>query len=172
MAQEKSKLNIEKSKLNIEVATEEQPLDGANEGTIKDQIKTKAISKLSRVIQTINFVPPFNGTITYAPLQRIWELKKEIEEKYPNWTLTSDDEVLETLVFSKIDSIDHTRPWNSDRNKLRYIDLFQTITKLRVRHPSWSIEDLNEVKNSCTCKCHYCVKKKEEIKNKDTNVKR
>ncbi len=154
----------EKSKSKIEMTTEEQLPGEAKEEITDNQIKTIAISRLSRVIQTINFAPPFNGTLTYAPLQKIWELKKEIAEKDPNWTLTSDDKVMETLVCSKIDSIDHTRPWNSDRNKLRYIDLFQTITKLRVRHPSWLIEDLKEVENSCTCKCHHCLERKEELK--------
>jgi len=74
--------------------------------------------------------------MSYKPLETIWKLKKEVLERDPSWVLANNITMLECQILDQIDNIDHTRPWNSDRNKLRYIKLFQTITKLRILHPN------------------------------------
>jgi hypothetical protein len=134
-----------------------------------DYVKSLALNRLSSVIKQINFVPPFNGPMTYRPLERICALKKEIIERDSNWLLADDITVLETQILNKIDNIDHTRPWNSDRNKLRYIDLFQTITRIRTLHPNWEI-DLREARNSHLCRCHLCLAKRMLTADKNSDL--
>jgi len=57
--------------------------------------------------------------------------------------------------------------WNGDRNKLRYIDLFQAITEIRTIHPNWEI-DLSRARNSHLCKCCSClVERKPLLDNRD-----
>ncbi len=90
------------------------------------------------------------------------EIKKEILERDPNWVLANNITMLECQILNQIDNIDHTKPWNSDRNKLRYIELFQTITKLRILHPNWEV-NLAEVTNFHLCKCLSCTERKKKL---------
>ncbi len=69
----------------------------------------------------------FDGPISYGPLERIWNFKKQIKEIDPNWLLADEITLLEHQVLNQIDVIDINVPWSSARNKLRYIDLHQTV---------------------------------------------
>jgi hypothetical protein len=157
MSQDKFELTLETSnKVEPQCECEEEYPDG--------YIKIVRLNWLSNTIRLINFMPPFNGPMSYKPLERICKLKKEIIEKDPNWILADNITMLECQVLNKIDNIDHTRPWNSDRNKLRYIELFQTITKLRTLHPNWVI-DLSEARNPHLCRCCPCIIRRREMLN-------
>ncbi len=92
------------------------------------QEKSTSVSD-THLIGMINFMPPFDAPISYGPLERIWNFKKQIREMDPNWLLADEITLLEHQVLNQIDVIDITAPWNSARNKLRYIDLYQTIVK-------------------------------------------
>jgi hypothetical protein len=127
----------------------------------KEYEKYTKIRGLTHLIGLINFMPPFDGPISYGPLERIWNFKKQIKEIDSNWLLADEITLLEHQVLNQIDVIDINVPWNSARNKLRYIDLYQTITKLRTIHPDWQMY-LEDSKNHHFCKCYSCseVKRK------------
>ena len=127
----------------------------------KEYEKYTKIRALTHLIGMINFMPPFDGPISYGPLERIWNFKKQIREIDPNWLLADEITLLEHQVLNQIDVIDINVPWNSARNKLRYIDLYQTVTKLRTIHPNWQMY-LEDSKNHHFCKCYSCS----EIKRK------
>ena len=77
--------------------------------------------------------------------------------KDPNLQLVSRLTLLEHQIFNRIDNIDQTKPWDSERNQLRYMELFQTITEIRKLHPNWGIE-LEELGNIHSCRCRDCTK--------------
>jgi hypothetical protein len=121
----------------------------------KEYEKYTKIRGLTHLIGLINFMPPFDAPISYGLLERIWSFKKQIREMDQNWILADEITLLEYQVLNQIDVIDITVPWNSARNKLRYIDLYQTITKLRTIHPDWQMY-LEDSKNHHFCKCCLC----------------
>jgi hypothetical protein len=141
---------------------EEKPRKNKEKEYPVEYFKQLKLKRLSTTIRLINFIPPFNGPMSYKPLEIIWRLKKEILERDPNWTLadsiiklekdpnwaTADDTTkLERQILNQINKIDHTGPWDSDENKLKYNELSQTITKLRTLHPKWKI-NLAEIYSS------------------------
>jgi hypothetical protein len=85
----------------------------------KEYEKYTRIRGLTHLIALINFMPPFDGPISYGPLERIWNCKKQIKEMDPNWLLADEITLLEHQVLNQIDVIDINVPWNSARNKLR-----------------------------------------------------
>jgi hypothetical protein len=153
---------------------EERPQNNKEDEYSVEYFKQVRLKRLSTTIRLINFIPPFNGPISYKPLEIIWRLKKEILERDPNWTLadsiiksekdpnwTSADDTtkLERQILIQINNIDHTGSWDSEENKLKYTELFQTITKLRTLHPKWKI-NLAEITNFQSYKCLSCMEKK------------
>ena len=141
---------------------EEKPQENNEDKHSVEHFKLSRLKRLSSAIRLINFIPPFDEPMSYKPLEIIWKLKKEVLERDPSWVLANNITMLECQILDQIDNIDHTRPWNSDRNKLRYIKLFQTITKLRILHPNWEI-NLAEGTNFHLCKCLSCMEKKEKL---------
>jgi len=127
-----------------------------------EHFKLLRLKRLSSAIRLINFIPPFDGPMSYKPLEIIWKLKKEVLERDPSWVLANNITMLECQILNQIDNIDHNIPWNSDRNKLRYIELFQAITKLRILHPNWEI-NLAEDTNFHLCKCLLCIERKKKL---------
>jgi hypothetical protein len=118
----------------------------------KEYIKSTKIRSLMTLIGLIEADAP----LSFRALGRIHDLKKKIKEIDPGWLLVDETTVLEHQVLSLVDAIDHTIPWNSARNRLRYIDLCQTINKLRMTHPGWVI-DLEDPGNRHFCKCCSCL---------------
>jgi hypothetical protein len=156
---------------------EEKPQKNKEDEYPVEYFKQLRLKRLSITIRLINFIPPFNGPMSYKPLEIIWRLKKEILERDPNWTLADniiklekdpnwapagDITKLECQILNQINNIDHTGSWDSDKNKLKYTELFQTITKLRTLHPNWEI-NLAEATNFCLCKCPSCMEKKKRL---------
>jgi len=121
----------------------------------KEYEKSTKIRSLTHLIGLINFMPPFDGPLSYRPLERLWSLKKQIKEIDPNWLLADEITLLEHQVLNQINVIDINVSWNSVRSKLRYIDLYQTITKLRTIHPDWQMY-LEDSKNHHFCRCCSC----------------
>jgi hypothetical protein len=127
----------------------------------KEYVKFTRIRGLTNLLGMINFMPPFDSPISYTPLEKMWSFKKQIREIDPNWLLADEITLLEHQVLNQIDVIDINVPWNSARNKLRYIDLYQTITKLRTIHPDWQMY-LEDSKNHHFCKCYQCSEVKRQ----------
>ena len=50
----------------------------------KEYEKYTKIRGLTHLIGLINFMPPFDGPISYGPLERIWNFKRQIN---PSWSL-------------------------------------------------------------------------------------
>jgi hypothetical protein len=118
----------------------------------KEYIKSTKIRGLTTLIELIKADAP----LSFRALGRIYDLKKKIKEIDPGWLLVDEMTILEHQVLSLIDAIDHTIPWNSARNRLKYIDLCQTINKLKTTHPGW-VMDLEDPKNHHFCKCCSCL---------------
>jgi len=121
----------------------------------KEYKKSMKIRNLTTMIGLIEADAP----LSFRALERIWELKKKIKRMDPEWILIDEVKLLEHQVLSQLDIIDHTIPWNSARNKLRYIDLCQTINKLKIIHPDWEV-DLENSKNYYSCRCCSCLEKR------------
>jgi hypothetical protein len=121
----------------------------------KEYKKSMKIKNLTTMIGLIEADAP----LSFRALERIWELKKIIKKIDPEWILIDEVKLLEHQVLSQLDIIDHTIPWNSARNKLRYIDLCQTINKLKIIHPDWEM-DLENPKNYYLCRCCSCLEKR------------
>jgi hypothetical protein len=121
----------------------------------KEYEKSTKIRSLTHLIGLINSRPPFDGPISYGPLERIWNIKKRIREIDSNWILADEITLLEHQVLNQIDVIDINAPRNSTENKSRYLDLHQTITRLRTIHSDWQMY-LEDSKNHHFCKCRPC----------------
>ena len=121
----------------------------------KEYKKSMKIRNLTTMIGLIEADAP----LSFRALERICELKKKIKRIDPEWILIDEVKLLEHQVLSQLDFIDHTIPWNSARNKLRYIDLCQTINKLKIIHPDWEM-DLEDSKKYYLCKCCSCLEKR------------
>jgi hypothetical protein len=121
----------------------------------KEYKKSMKIRDLTTMVGLIDTdAPP-----SFRALERICELKKKIKRIDPEWILIDEVKLLEHQVLSQLDIIDHTIPWNSARNKLRYIDLCQTINKLKIIHPDWEM-DLKDSKNHYLCRCCSCLEER------------
>jgi hypothetical protein len=117
--------------------------------------KSTKIRSLTTLIGLIKADAP----LSFRALERICDLKKKIKEIDPGWLLINEVTLLKHQALTQIDAIDHTIPWNSARNRLRYIDLCQTIKKLEMTHPGWVI-DLEDPKNHHFCGCCSCLEKR------------
>ncbi len=85
-------MSQEKLKSESEVTNREGTSEGCDCGphscycrVNKGYEKSTKIMSLTTLIGLINFMPPFDGPISYGPLERLWNFKKQIKEIDPNW---------------------------------------------------------------------------------------